>query len=152
ASNNTTVSAGLPVSLTPPPDLLVTTVTVPANAVEGAIVDVSWTVRNDGAGAANGSWVDRVYLQKAGNPTAPKIEVGTFIYTGPLGVGVSYTRSEGIRLPTQVNDLYTVIVTTNAGNDLYEHGATANNSRSSEAPVAVSAMPRPDLRVSRVVA
>ena len=71
--------------------------------------------------------------------------IGSFNYTGPLVQGVSYSRSEAIRLPSQVNQLYSVIVTSNATNTLYEHGQTTNNSRTSVDPVAVSAFARPDL-------
>src|SRR5262249_7876084 len=62
ANNNTTVSTAIPITLTPSPDLTVTTVTAPTAAFEGDLIDVSWTVRNQGVGDAAGSWVDRVYL------------------------------------------------------------------------------------------
>ena len=100
------------VTLTPPPDLAVTDIVAPPTAVEGAIVDVTWTVTNRGAGIAAGSWRDRVLLQKAGDP-ASTVELGTLEYVGPLQAGTSYTRSEAIRLPSQVNGLYKIAVIAN---------------------------------------
>ena len=115
--NNTTVSTAVPVTLTPAPDLAVTEVIAPTAAEEGTLIDVTWTVANLGAGAATGSWVDRVYLEKVGDPTAPLVELGQFRFNGPLETGLFYTRSEAVRLPVQTNDLYRVVVTTN-----HEHG------------------------------
>ena len=64
--NNSGVSGPVTVQLTPPPDLTVTNINAPTEAVqEGTRIDVEWTVSNIGTGAAEGYWYDRVYLQKS---------------------------------------------------------------------------------------
>ena len=148
--NNTLVSGPVDVLLTPAPDLTVTEVLAPADAEEGSSIDVTWTVKNLGTGAAEGSWVDQVYLEKVGDPNATRLELGTFRYDGPLIGGTTYTRSEELRLPEHFSDLYDVVVTTNFDGTLYEQGQTANNTRSADSSLAVSIQPRPDLVVLTV--
>ncbi len=53
--------------------LAVTAFSGPATAVEGGGIDVSWTVANQGAGAAEGTWTDRVYLRQAGQPGVHRV-------------------------------------------------------------------------------
>src|SRR5262249_36976215 len=127
--NNIGVSAALPITLTPAPDLAVTRVTAPARAQERPVIDATWQAAHPGAGTAPGTWTDLVYLQKVGDPTAPQVALGSFTYTGPLESGKSYTRSEAVRLPSQINDQFRIVVTTNSDGTLFENGATANNSR-----------------------
>jgi hypothetical protein len=149
-TNNTTVSDAVEIVLAPPPDLTVTDVNVPGSADEGRLIDVTWTVKNIGVGDAEGTWEDLVYLQEAGNLSAPRIELGKFAYVGPLAVGQSYTRREAIILPSQISDAFNLVVVTNHDQTLYEHGATANNARTATAVVLVQVTPRPDLRVPSI--
>ncbi len=65
-AGNKATSNLVSVTLTPPPNLVVTAVSAPATAPEGSAIDVSWTVENRGTGPATGTWVDRVFLRKAG--------------------------------------------------------------------------------------
>src|SRR3546814_5943742 len=83
-------------------------------------------LRNIGAAAATGSWIDRVYLRRAGDTGAGTL-IGTYSYTGPLDAGKTYSRKEEMRLPVKVSDNYEVIVVTDAGNVVYEHGGEDNN-------------------------
>ena len=152
SNNNATVSTAIPIALTAPPDLTVTHVSAPPVADEGDFIDISWTIRNVGTGAASGTWVDQVFLQKAGDPSATTFEVGKFRYTGTLAANTQYVRSEAVRLPSQVNDNFNVFVRTNFEEELYEHGATGNNLRASDNTVLVRVLPRPDLQVDRVIA
>mgnify|MGYP001792392707 CR=1 FL=1 len=64
--NNATASAAFPITLLPAPDLIVQSVVAPTTATEGGLIDVQWTVENDGEGdartaALGGGWTDRVY-------------------------------------------------------------------------------------------
>ncbi|MCU0981341.1 MAG: hypothetical protein MUF25_19485, partial [Pirellulaceae bacterium] len=150
--NNTRVSAAVPVVLTPAPDLAVASIVAPQTVEEGDAIDVAWTVQNLGSGVAAGSWIDQVYLQQVGDPNAAKIQLGKFQYQGPLPAGMSYSRSEQLTLPSHINDLYQIVVTTNFDDAVYEHGATANNRRVHDLPLAVSIQPRPDLQVFSITA
>ena len=147
--NNASVSAAIPITVLPLPDLAVTSVVAPLAAEEGTLVDFSWTVENRGPGAAEGSWVDRVYLQEAGNPDAEIVELGRFVYTGPLPAGQSYRRAEALQVPVQTNELYRVFVTTDFEENVYEGDATANNTLFRDDALAISAKPRPTCRCSR---
>ncbi len=162
SGNDTTISAAVPVSQPVTPDLVVSSVLAPTTAFEGTPIDITWTVANQGLGEANGSWVDRVYLQDLGSNPAnligPTIELGQFVRNGPFDPGKTYTRTEQIILPGHIEDLYTVYVTTNyiaaAGDGIYEGQttdlATLNNTKAAPAPIAVSPQPRPDIQVENI--
>ena len=151
--NNERVSTSFDVSLTPPPDLIVTDIVAPTEAVlEGTLIDVGWTVKNDGLGDAPGTWEDRVYLQKVGEPNAPTISLGTYRYNGPLEAGKTYTRQEQVRLPVRTFGLYEAVVITNYRGELYEHGAGDNNQLVDDTQIPITVRPRPDLQVLDFVA
>ncbi len=151
--NNETVSGAVDVTLTEPPDLIVTDIEAPTDAVlEGTLIDVSWTVKNDGIGSADGFWEDRVYLQKVGDPTAPNVSLGTYRYDGPLAPGTTYTRQEQVRLPVRTFGLYETVVITNYRGQLYEHGADGNNKRVDDTSIPITVRPRPDLQISQFTA
>jgi hypothetical protein len=100
-AGNTGRSAEVPVTLFPPPNLVVASVSMPATAFEGSPIDVTWTVRNTGTGPADGTWTDRLALRRADAP-GRDIPIGSFDYTGPLQAGTSYTRREQIILPREI--------------------------------------------------
>ena len=63
--NNSGRSPALAVELSRSPDLRVDSVVGPASAQEGALIDVSWNVVNQGDADANGVWIDSVWLLPA---------------------------------------------------------------------------------------
>jgi large repetitive protein len=150
--NNTTVSSALQVTLTPPPDLIVTDIVAPTAIQSGSKIDVSWTITNQGIGNAATQWTDRVFLQTAGNPNAPKIALGSFVYGNGLEAGRFYTRSEQFTVPSNLQGLYQVVVTTNASQSLFENGATSNNSEIDDQTLLLSFPSRADLQVQSVEA
>src|SRR5690606_36799365 len=109
--NNSGQSGTIARALAPSPDLKVKAIDAPESGVEGSVIDVEWTVANEGVADASGSWVDRVYLRKA-DETGPGTLIGTYSYTGPLAAGQSYTRREEMRLPDKTSDRFEVIVVT----------------------------------------
>ncbi|MCP4925155.1 MAG: hypothetical protein GY916_04335, partial [Gammaproteobacteria bacterium] len=152
--NNTGSSMAIPVELSLSPDLVVSSLSIPQTAQEGALIDVSWTVQNQGDALADGIWVDRVILV----PTSggANVTLGNFSYDRGLEPGIQYTRTEQVRLPSRIEGLYRVELVTNVnlggrGDHVYEHGAAGdNNSRLSAATTEVSLNDRPDLRVNDV--
>ena len=62
-ANNTAV-APQPVQINLPPeaDLVAGTVTIPANALAGQDITITYQVTNGGGNPADGSWVDSLYL------------------------------------------------------------------------------------------
>ena len=152
--NNTGRSLAVPVVLSPSPDLVVEQLTAPANAQEGALVDLSWTVLNQGMARAAGQWQDSVLLLAANGST---VVLGNFDYSLGLAAGVRYSRTEQLRLPAKIEGVYRLRVVTNSGlgsvgsAQVYEHGAARdNNSTTSSEPIVVSLNKRPDLRVTAV--
>ncbi|RUZ17283.1 CARDB domain-containing protein, partial [Mesorhizobium sp. M7A.F.Ca.CA.001.09.1.1] len=163
--NNARTSDTIEVTLAPSPDLTVTDVKVPASAIEGDTIDVSWTVTNTGQGVANGTWSDRIVLRPLAGTNLPDLQVGTFTFSGELTSGKSYTRTEQFRLPDKIEGLYRAFVVTNAllpttdeatlpepSYFLYEHGAAAtNNNTGDDGTLAVQLKPRADLQVETAV-
>ncbi|MGX9354808.1 putative Ig domain-containing protein [Roseobacteraceae bacterium S113] len=147
---NSAGSERMEVTLTPPPNLVVTAVTIPETGREGSAIDVSWTVKNDGVGPANGSWTDRLVLRRA-NGVGGDVTLGSYTFNGPLQAGTDYTRREQIILPAQVNDRYDLIVITDHGETVFEHTNEGDNeSTNITAQILVERLPRPDLQVFEI--
>ena len=150
-NNNTDSTVAIPVALSKSPDLKVETITLPATAQEGSVIDVSWSVVNQGEAKATGVWVDTVVLIPA-NGADSTITLGSFTYDRGLESGIRYTRTEQVRLPAKIEGLYRVKVISNANNQLYEYGAARNNNTLLSTDVTeVSLNDRPDLRVGTMV-
>ena len=149
--NNTTVSSAVPITVSPSPDLVVSSVEAPTEAEEGASMDVRWTVANRGAAAAEGRWHDRVFLTAAGDPDAEPIVLGQFEFRDAVAVGDRYSRSETVRIPERIRGPFELFVETDSGGTLYENNAEANNVFSAGAAVDVRVQPRPDLQADSIV-
>ncbi|MBN8597234.1 MAG: hypothetical protein J0L78_06130 [Planctomycetes bacterium] len=117
-ANNTVVSTGT-VDLIVPPDLVVESISVPSAVSIGQTIDVFWTVRNTGAGAASGPWVDEFLLSKTTAGTSP-ISLGTFTYTGNLAAGASYTGQKSITVPASATGTFYFLTLTDASNVVFE--------------------------------
>ena len=121
-----------PINVTrrPEPDLQVTAVTAPSSGQPGQPIVVQWTVTNvaDGAhdGPAEGSWVDRVYLSTDGtlNNATVLAEVSR---EGPLPKGENYPESVEVVLPVVLDGSYTILLVTDAENQVYEGGVGSND-------------------------
>ncbi|HND50976.1 MAG TPA: CARDB domain-containing protein, partial [Pirellulaceae bacterium] len=150
ADNNRRVSAPITVTLSPSPDLRVTSATGPVTARESDPIDVTWTVLNDGEALADGAWIDSIYLENVS--TQERIGLGQFRSTKTLQPGLGYTRTEQLRLPAHLQGVFRVMVATNATEELYEGAGRSNNTRAATSLLTVSVLPRPDLRVESVQA
>ncbi|MCB1965299.1 MAG: hypothetical protein KDI64_04390, partial [Candidatus Accumulibacter sp.] len=156
--NNSATSRPLPVVLSPSPDLRVESIVAPASVQEGALVDVTWSVANQGDADASGVWVDSVWLVPTSG-TAAAVALGSFSQQSGLAAGMRYTRTEQLRLPTKTDGLYRLKVVSNAmlgssssGDQVYEHGAARdNNTLLAAEPTAIEPGERPDLRVASVI-
>ncbi|MFO7906867.1 MAG: CARDB domain-containing protein [Planctomycetota bacterium] len=145
--NNRRVSTtSFEITLTPPPDLTVTNIDTPVSAQEGQQIDIQWSVQNVGSGTTVGSWTDTISMRELGNPNARTHTLGSFTYTLPLAAGLSYTRSEQVRLPKRISGDYEIFVSTNSRRSLFENGAYSNNTLTDDVTFTVSRRPRPDLQ------
>ena len=109
-------------------------------------------MQNVGTGPATGSWQDEVVIQQAGQPDSQDLVLGTFTNFDALGAGNSYSRTEVVNLPLHISGLYNVEVVTNFNGELFENGATTNNTGIAPQPITVTVTPRPDLQVAAIEA
>ena len=146
--NNSGQSDAVEISLTPPPDLQVTSITVPAQALTAGTLEVTWTVSNRGTAAATGDWTDRVYLSTDAVAGGDQL-LGTFPHSGELAIDASYSRSETLTLTELSDDTYYVVVVTDSGDAVYEHVHEGNNTLVSAEAVSIV---HPDLQVVSLTA
>ena len=150
--NNRDVAGPVTVTLAPSADLRVSDIVAPASAAEGDEIEITWTVINDGTVAAIDRWTDSVILRRAGGAALPVI-LGAYAYDRGLDPGRSYTRTERLRLPARIEGAWQVEVTTDVTNQIYEHGAAANNNTLlDDAALALHLKARPDLQVGTITA
>jgi subtilase family serine protease len=150
-NNNTLRSNPITVILTPPPDLLVTSMTVPDTVSNKESVQISWTVQNQGGSATlTGSWSDRIYLSHLPSfDVDSAIILGTASHSGVLGVGGMYTNQKGVIIPANINGPYYFYITVDVGNSVDEFANEANNTQRATDATEVQS---PDLLVSGIMA
>jgi len=167
--NNNTLQAALPLLVSVPsvPDLVITDVVVPEDASNQAGMDVSWQLRNQGAGSLDdgsiggGSWsvvelVDLdgnlVYIdnQGDGNPANNYQAYQQTVWNGTaIASGAAVTQSLTVYLPSEVPaGQYRLRITADYYDNIAELGGESNNAVLS-APFSLS---QPDLRVALVTA
>ncbi len=91
------VSAAVPVTLATP-DLQVTSVMAPPSATWGDSVQLTWTVQNNGAGAADGVWYDGVYVSSTPQLDASAQFLGDFYEGQNLPAAGQYTTTQYVSL------------------------------------------------------
>ena len=138
--------------LAPKPDLQSVIVNAPAASNTDAAFNLSWTDRNDGSGAASGSWTDKVYIS-ADNQVGNDSLIGDFAFTGTIAPNQSIDRIQSITIPNSVipsNGNYYLIVVTDANNEINEGNNENNNS--STRTINVTRTPLPDLTIENITA
>ncbi len=95
-----------------PVDLAVQSITVPATASPGmAAGSVSYTVTNEGGGAAAGDWEDAVYIATGTTINASSTLLAVEPHTGGLAAGASYTvQLANVNLPLLLPGSYHILV------------------------------------------
>lgn len=145
----------LPVTFTPPPDLVVQSIYVPTTVLSGSYLSLSWTVVNNGTGAtraSEASWRDRVVLSVDGSlGNSDDITLGEVNHNGIVASGGTYTGSGVYQLPQGISGNYTVFILTDIGNNVYEAtSGETNNITSVIMPITLA--PSADLQVTTVSA
>ena len=146
--NNNSEQAQLPAIGAP--DLVVTNIIAPTEAVSGQQVDLSWTLKNEGTRDASGTWIDQVFLSTDDQPGGDQF-FGAFRFTGTIAVGQSVVRSQSISLPLLLSGDRFVVIRTDASRELVE-AVENNNTTVHDVPIAVALSPFPNLQVSQVTA
>ena len=151
-NNNSAVSGPVNITLTPAPDLTVTSIQTAATAVSGSVIDITWTVENLGPGDADGSWPDRVILNEIGG-SGRSLIMGFFTYSATLAAGKSYTRTEQFTLATDFQGVFQVEISTDVdlgfGRQQYEV-SNAVDTTIDPNPIVITLPARPDLQVESV--
>jgi hypothetical protein len=147
-SNNSARDTGkVVVSLTPPPDLIVTSVSRPSTAFSGASTNLTYVVKNNGTGnTRSGGWYDRIYLstEKVINGTSYLLK--TNYRSTNLKVDSIYSITSAVVIPNYISGKYFFVVYTDATNTEYEHASESNNTSGSDT-IKVILTPPPDLIV-----
>ncbi|NNE33837.1 MAG: hypothetical protein HKN13_01275, partial [Rhodothermales bacterium] len=142
-------SEAVEITVPPTPDLIVSTVTAPADASAGERIFVSWTVTNAGDVPVGGRWVDRVYLS-----SDPTFSRSTSAEIGARGcnpcsyaAGEEYSTGLQVALAVDLDDGPSFLhVVTDADDGVYEHLTESNNAGTS-AEMTLLAYPPVDLVV-----
>lgn len=147
-NNNNARGRLLPISLTPPPDLQVTSIIKPTQIFSGTTMNVQWTVTNNGSGGTvSSSWVDRVYLSTDSTIGSSSIYLGSKTRSGALPKDSSYQQSITGSIPVNYSGNYYVLVRTDHYNQVYEHASESNNTGASDTLKVILAPP-PDFVVN----
>ncbi|MEJ6486264.1 Calx-beta domain-containing protein [Nostoc punctiforme UO1] len=121
------------------PDLVVSNITAPTQAVSGQALELTWTVNNAGANT-NGNWRDFFYLSRdqifdAGND----IYIGFVADQGGLSTQQNYTKTNSFTLPRGLSGDYYILGITDANNNVYERSGEANNVTFNNTPIQIVA-------------
>ena len=122
-----------------PSDLARRRWTAPTAAVAGAVIQVGWTVSNQGPRATDETtWQDAAYLS-ADDVFEPAgdIELGVIGRAGSLGPGESYSRMEPFTLRQDLAGPYRVYVVTDARRQVFEHQGEENNTLAAASEIAI---------------
>jgi RHS repeat-associated protein len=126
------------ISLPPPADLVAGTVTIPASGTAGEDITITYQVNNNGSNAANGSWVDALYLSPTQTFEVTDPLLGHVYQTQDVASGGSYTGTLSAPLPGVAPGSYYVILRTNIL-DSYPELTLANNLSASLTQTAIDA-------------
>ncbi|MFH0908412.1 MAG: CARDB domain-containing protein [bacterium] len=124
-ANNT--SEALPIVLTLP-DLAPVALTAPPGAEAGTQIEVSYTVTNQGSGAAGPPWYDYLYLSSNEVWDAGDFTLGEWYRGETLTNGHSYSVTNAVTLPTWPGGTYYIILKTDAYGYVFESNELNNES------------------------
>lgn len=130
-NNNTTYSATqINITLSPPPDLLVTEITTPALTFSGEAINMTFTVSNLGPGITTETiWQDEITLIPApGNNNGVTQSYGLRTHIGALLPDSSYTVNLSVAIPENIFGNYQIRINADNRFDVFEFASEGNNS------------------------
>ncbi|MBK9106718.1 MAG: hypothetical protein IPL92_19695 [Saprospiraceae bacterium] len=133
-NNNTAYSATqINVTLSPPPDLLVTNITTPLITFSGETINMTYTVTNLGSGITGASiWKDEITLIPApGNNNGISAVLGTKTHVGALLPDAGYTVNMPVVIPQNIFGNYLIHVNTDYKFNVFEFASEGNNALNS---------------------
>ena len=151
-NNNTTYSSTqIDITLSPPPDLVVTQITAPLLAFSGQTISMTYNVKNIGDGITTDAiWKDVVTLLPApSNQTGTSATLLTRTHTGTLLPDSSYLVNTMVTLPANIFGDYQIRVYTDYYNDVFEFATEGNNTLLGST-LGIVLTPPPDLVVQNL--
>ena len=128
------------------PDLTIIQATAPDTANLGQIVELNWTVKNQGAFATTATWYDHIYLSDDQVVGDGDTAIGYASSTSMVAAGGDYTQTLRLILPeTRTGDRYLLFVADGSG----QQGETDESNNTFARPIKLDA---PDMIVTEVIA
>jgi len=138
------------VALTPPPDLYVNSITVPAHATAGYPAEIIWEVINADNALTDRQWDDNIYISSSAVFDKTK---STYLgksladYSGRIyGANETYSRTVTVNIPNNIYDRKYIHIVTDAANTVYEHNNENNNISTAE--ILIDPYPEIDLALT----
>jgi uncharacterized repeat protein (TIGR01451 family) len=139
--NNNSAADGIILNLTPPADLVVSSINPPSGGSPGEPITFNWTIQNSGANPATGLWNDAVYLSSDQTWDIGDIPIGKQTQVGPIAAGQSYNGQLTTTLPAINLGGYYVIVKTDVQNRVRETNDKNNTgAANTQTPIDVTAL------------
>ncbi len=108
------------------PNLHVTQIDMPGTVRALEQINFKWLERNDGPGAVQGSWVDKVFLSTDTVLDPQDAMLGEFTFSDGLEWATERWRSVTLNMPTMPAGTYYIIVQTDANNGINESNENDN--------------------------
>ncbi|MBN2071739.1 MAG: FG-GAP repeat protein [Candidatus Krumholzibacteriota bacterium] len=153
--NNTAVSDdSIAITMTPYPDLVVSSIELPDSTDTNTEIEISWDVTNQGGAATTTPvWYDKVYLSP--NPSLQGAYLlGEYENMSYLGPQESYSQqNRPVMIPKEIpGGIYYIVVVADNRDYVDEHNEEGNNiTVSDHIVVRYIEYPRPDLAVTNFV-
>ncbi|ERN43113.1 hemolysin-type calcium-binding repeat protein [Rubidibacter lacunae KORDI 51-2] len=136
----------------PLPDLIVSVIAAPLEAISGQQIPITWTLTNQGTADFSGTIQDRIFLSSDRFFGDDRF-YGSFDFTGTIAVGQSINRTQLINLPITLGDDRFAIIQTDVLDDVFE-GLTgeANNQTVGDTLIDIELAQFPNLQAENVLA
>ncbi|HNO80225.1 MAG TPA: NF038122 family metalloprotease [Phycisphaerae bacterium] len=151
-ADNVAVSSGtLSVGPFLAPNLVALSVTSDSEVATGQILDVAWTVRNDGEGPTRETtWSDAVWLSRDQLLSSNDVRLGTLGRNVSLDVGQTYEQTASLRVPSGISGPFFVLVQVDIGDRVEESGSPSDNIIAGSSLIDVTIPEPADLIVTNV--
>lgn len=107
-------------------DLVVSSITAPAQAGPGDEIEIVWTITNQGSGPAQAGWSDQIFISDDNAIGGDRL-IATSNAPNPLAAGQSIERRLRLTLPVIQAGNQLVVIRTNAGQTVFESNFTNNS-------------------------
>ncbi|MBO9563924.1 MAG: hypothetical protein J7621_14170 [Niastella sp.] len=165
ATDNNSRYKAIQISLTPVPDLQVTSVITPLEAFSGQPINLTYTVTNKGDGEASTRyWNDYIYISPDpvfNKNTAVKVmdwghSIQGWSNSGygtlnPLKPDSAYTYTVSVKVPRKYLGTYYLFVETDSRDNVFEFSFENNNTNRGEA-ITIFLTPPPDFVIDQITA